>query len=277
MRPGGTTEGRKAWRGGAARRASLRPYRGGRQVAISRSKTRPSSLAQCQYGVPGCVSSPSIPCWHGVGMLAARSLLCGATQPPERTRGARGTDTNATRFSSSANGDSVMPVVPSDYGLVHRYRSSPFASCSSRASDTTPRAVYRIKRPPSFPQPVVPRPSHRGTPAPQPSALLRRRARRPQNHATPCCAPLLRAPERARRLPPSPYSREAWRKGRVSFRLWCRCCQGLVHMFSSMALGALSQGLEESGGYLSRWGVSPPTPFSPCGRNRPSPDPRCVV
>jgi hypothetical protein len=38
------------------------PRRHNGQVAIARSKTRPSSLAQCQYGVPGLVSSPSIPC-----------------------------------------------------------------------------------------------------------------------------------------------------------------------------------------------------------------------
>jgi hypothetical protein len=61
---------------------SLRPHSGGRQGAIAKSKTRPSSLAQCQEGVPVCVSSPSTPCWRGGGMIAARSVLCGAKQPP---------------------------------------------------------------------------------------------------------------------------------------------------------------------------------------------------
>jgi hypothetical protein len=68
---------------GAARlRASLRPHSGGRQIAISRSKTRPSSLAQCQYGAPVFDAAPSTPCWRGVGMIAARRLLCGAKPPP---------------------------------------------------------------------------------------------------------------------------------------------------------------------------------------------------
>src|SRR5438093_3508651 len=46
------------------------PRRQNGQVVIARPKTRPSSLAQGQYGVRVCVSSPSIPCWRGVGRIA---------------------------------------------------------------------------------------------------------------------------------------------------------------------------------------------------------------
>jgi hypothetical protein len=42
------------------------------QVSIARSNTRPSSLAQCHYGVPVFFSSPSTPCWRGVGIIASR-------------------------------------------------------------------------------------------------------------------------------------------------------------------------------------------------------------
>ena len=57
------------------------PRRQNGQVAISRANTRPSSLAQCHYGVSVFSSSPSTPCWRGVGIIAPRSLLCGARQP----------------------------------------------------------------------------------------------------------------------------------------------------------------------------------------------------
>ena len=50
-------------------------------VAISRANTRPRSLAQLQEGGPVCASSPSTPCWRGVGIIASRSVLCGAQQP----------------------------------------------------------------------------------------------------------------------------------------------------------------------------------------------------
>src|SRR2546421_3640079 len=43
------------------------PRRQKGHVAISRPKTRPSSLAQGQYGVPVYASSPSSPCWRGGG------------------------------------------------------------------------------------------------------------------------------------------------------------------------------------------------------------------
>jgi len=117
------------------------PRRQHGQVAIARANTRPSSLAQCQYGVPVFDSSPSPPCWCGVGMIAARSVLGGARQPAERTRCARGRATSAARFSRSSNGESFMPVVPSDQGRLQRSMRSPFASCSSRSSATAPLSV----------------------------------------------------------------------------------------------------------------------------------------
>jgi hypothetical protein len=57
------------------------PRRQNGQVAMSRANTRPSSRAQLQRGVPVLASSPPTPCWHGVGMIAPRSWLCGARQP----------------------------------------------------------------------------------------------------------------------------------------------------------------------------------------------------
>jgi hypothetical protein len=92
------------------------PRRQKGHVAISRANTRPRSLAQLQEGVPVFASSPSIPCWRGVGIIASRRVLCGAKQPAERTRWTRGTGTSAISFSKRSNGDSVMSVVPSDHG-----------------------------------------------------------------------------------------------------------------------------------------------------------------
>ena len=63
---------------------SLRPHSGGRHVAISRSKTRPSSLAQCQYGVPVFVSSPSRPCG---AMRPAAFHWRAARSPPAEVTG----------------------------------------------------------------------------------------------------------------------------------------------------------------------------------------------
>jgi hypothetical protein len=57
------------------------PRRQKGQVAISRSNTRRSSLAQLQRGGPVLASCPSTPCWRGVGVIAPRRLLCGAKQP----------------------------------------------------------------------------------------------------------------------------------------------------------------------------------------------------
>src|SRR5262249_54515839 len=65
---------------------------------------------------------------------------------------------------------------------------------------------------PGCPQPVVSRPSHRETPAPHPASLLSRRSRLLHNHATPCCAPLLWATERALRTLPSPRARSRCRR-----------------------------------------------------------------
>src|SRR5262245_52395842 len=94
------------WRQKGRSQGSLRPHSGGRQVAISRANTRPSSLAQCQDGVPVFDTSPSTPYWRGVGRIAARSLLGGARQPAERTRCAHGRGTSAASFSRSSNGES---------------------------------------------------------------------------------------------------------------------------------------------------------------------------
>ena len=57
------------------------PHRQKGQVAISSANTRPRSLAQLQEEVPSGASSPSTPRWRGVGMIASRSLLCGAKHP----------------------------------------------------------------------------------------------------------------------------------------------------------------------------------------------------
>jgi hypothetical protein len=41
----------------------------------------PKSLAQFQYSVPVFASSPSTPYWRGVGIVASRSVMCGAKHP----------------------------------------------------------------------------------------------------------------------------------------------------------------------------------------------------
>src|SRR5262249_50095382 len=105
-----------------------------------------SSLAQLQRDVPMLASCPSTPCWHGVGVIAPRRLLCSAKQPPYRTRWTRGSGTGATSFSNSSRGESVTPVVPSDHSFVNVYTRSPLAAPSRRSSATAPLAVYRIKR-----------------------------------------------------------------------------------------------------------------------------------
>ena len=93
-----------------------------------RSNPRPSSRALCQEGVPVLVSSPSPPWWHGVGTLASQSVRCGARHPAERTRWTRGRGLNAKSCSSRSNGESWIPVVPSDHDLCKAYRRSPLAS-----------------------------------------------------------------------------------------------------------------------------------------------------
>jgi hypothetical protein len=50
--------------------------------------------------------------------MAPRRLLCAAKQPAYRTWCTRGWGTNADSFSNSSNGDSLIPVVPSDQGRV---------------------------------------------------------------------------------------------------------------------------------------------------------------
>jgi hypothetical protein len=99
-------------RGNAPERAA--PTKG--TCGISRAHTHPRSLAQFQEGVLVFASSTSTPCWRGVGIIASRSALCGAKQPAERTRWTRGKGTSAASFSKRSNGDSLMPVVPSDHG-----------------------------------------------------------------------------------------------------------------------------------------------------------------
>ncbi len=49
---------------------------------MSIAKTRLSNRAQLQLGAALVPSDSSAPCWRGVGMMAARKLLCGAKQPP---------------------------------------------------------------------------------------------------------------------------------------------------------------------------------------------------
>jgi hypothetical protein len=103
----------------------------------------------------------------------------------------------------------------------------------------TLRMLSNKADPPSFPQPVVPRPSHWASPAPQPSALLRRKSRLPQKPRS----ALLRtaaADDRAgaeaaasagrEEQRPAAYSREAWRKGRLSF-LSVRLCPSIHTMY----------------------------------------------
>ena len=99
-----------AWGRAAMRRSAPRRHKG--QVAIARSNTRRSSLAQLQRGVPVLASGPSTPCWRGVGVIAPRQLLCGAKQPPYRTRWTRGSGTSAASLSNSSRGESVTPVIP---------------------------------------------------------------------------------------------------------------------------------------------------------------------
>jgi len=51
-------------------------------------------------------------------MMAPRSLLGGAKQPPYLTWCTRGGGTRVASFSNRSKGDSLMPVVPSDHGRV---------------------------------------------------------------------------------------------------------------------------------------------------------------
>jgi hypothetical protein len=113
-------------------RSAPRRHKG--QGAIARANTGRSSLAQLQGGVAGLAACPSPPCWRGVGVIAPCSLLCGAKQPPARTRWTRGSGTSAASCSQSARGARVTPVVPSDHGWVHVYPRSPWATSSRRSS-----------------------------------------------------------------------------------------------------------------------------------------------
>jgi len=55
-------------------------------------------------------------------VIAPRSLLCAAKQPPYRTWCTRGGGTNTANFSNSSNGESLIPVVPSDQARVGEVR-----------------------------------------------------------------------------------------------------------------------------------------------------------
>ena len=88
------------------------------QRSMSRENRRLSKRAHAQRDETG-LACVSIPCWRGVGVMAPRSLLCAAKQPAYRTWCTRGGGTHAANFSNSSNGDSLMPVVPSDQGWVN--------------------------------------------------------------------------------------------------------------------------------------------------------------
>jgi Putative transposase len=113
------------------------------------------------------------------------------------------------------------PIAPA---VVTKHRSTgcpkPTASHVGSSAPCAPRRgiaplctlTSRVQSsPPGFPQLVVPRPSHRETPEPHLLALSRR-ARLLHNHATPCCAPLLRVTERALKTLPSPRARSRCRR-----------------------------------------------------------------
>jgi hypothetical protein len=57
--------------------------------------------AQLQCGLALLASASSMPCWRGVGVIAPRRWLCGARQPPYRTRWTRGSGTSAASFSNT--------------------------------------------------------------------------------------------------------------------------------------------------------------------------------
>src|SRR2546422_641506 len=68
-------------------------------------------------------------------------------------RWTRGRGTSAASFSSSSNGESVMPVVPSDHGLVNVKSGPPVDASRSPPPAPPPRAV-RGDKAPSLPPPM---------------------------------------------------------------------------------------------------------------------------
>jgi hypothetical protein len=62
------------------------------------SRTKDRQLSPPIGGVRGDRS------WHGAEIIAPRRWLCGARQPPERTRWTRGRGTRAASFSKSSIG-----------------------------------------------------------------------------------------------------------------------------------------------------------------------------
>jgi hypothetical protein len=82
----------------------------------------------------------SLPSWRGVGVMAPHSWLWTAKQPPYWISCTRG-GINAARFSNRSNGDSLIPIVPSDQARVKVEMTSPLVSCSRRSRDTASRAA----------------------------------------------------------------------------------------------------------------------------------------
>ena len=90
---------------------------------MSRVTTRLRSRAHPQREEAGRVAS-SMPCWRRVGVMARRSWLCAANHPPYLTWCTRGGGTRAVSFSTHSNGDSLMPLVPSDQAQLPMFGST---------------------------------------------------------------------------------------------------------------------------------------------------------
>jgi hypothetical protein len=155
--------------------------------------------------------------------------------------------------------DSREPLV--ETGLAkHGFPPCGCGFCNFPQPATRREAMSLLKKPPLMRRGVPPQLFRRAAPRPSKSLRLSHKSR---------CGVL------RRRAGGAAGGGGRWqRRGEkvaLYFLLWCRCCQALVNIFSSIALGALSHGLDESGGFLSRWGISSPTTLSPCGRKRPAP------
>ena len=74
--------------------------------------------------MPVLALSPSTPCWRSVGMIAARSVSTASRNSRRSDEVDSGSGTIAANFSQSSNGDSLIPVVPSDHGRVNIYSYS---------------------------------------------------------------------------------------------------------------------------------------------------------
>jgi hypothetical protein len=139
------------------------------------------------------------------------------------------------------------------------------------------------------PPPALPRRLSRGRPPSTPASLPYRMRRRLSStrhrREPPCCGPRwqVAAVRWGHGGAATGWGAEAGAaggaapKGRLQFLLCCRCCQALVNDFFPSTCSALSHGLKGSGGFRWRWDPSPPTTFSPCERQHPSPDALCVL